>query len=1028
MKSTRAAWTIVLVIAIVPTWTDASDPGKAEDADAPGARPAAVDSSFDAEIAPILAERCLDCHSGPEPKGGLDLSRRRTALAGGETGRAITPGSAESSLLWQRARSGEMPPKERLPDRELEALARWISSGARWGTDPIDPFRFTTDRRAGYDWWSLQPIRDPVVPFRNDGRDDPGAGSTNHPVDAFVRRRLDAEGITPSAPASPRALLRRLSFGLTGLPPSPSELEAFVAESSDAAYLASVDRLLSSPHYGERWARHWLDVVRFGESHGFEYDQPRNNAWPYRNWVIDAFNRDLPYNEFVRLQIAGDVLTGGSEDGVAATGFLVAGPHNTTLPSSDKMRRSMAQDELEDLVGVVGQSFLGLTVNCGRCHDHKFDPISQRDYYELASALAGVRHGEREVRGPAFERRQARIAAIDREVAELRRRVSEIDVPARRAILAERGESARAIDAGPAPIAQWDFARGLRDQVGELHGTAERGARLEDGGLVVDGRGYVVTPPIAKGIGEKTLEAWVRLADLGQRGGGVISIQTPGGDEFDAIVYGEREAGQWMAGSDGFRRTKSFGGPEETEAVDRPVHVAIVYAADGTVSGFRDGKPYGSAYRSVGLKRFPAKTSVVLFGLRHADPGGNRLLRGTILGARLFDRALSPDEVAASARSGGFFIAEEEIIARLDVAIRARRGELAKTIASLEAERDGLAGERPQKMYTNSPAGNPGATHILVRGDVTRPGEVVAPRGLSALRSLDPDFGLDPAAPDAARRVKLADWLAHSDSPLLARVMVNRVWQYHFGRGLVPTANDFGFSGGHPSHPDLLDWLAREFIRSGWSLKHLHRTILSSATYRQSSRWRADAIAVDAGNRLLWRFHPRRLEAEAIRDAMLVAAGVLRAEIGGRGYRDVRHYPHKGSNFYAPLDETGEEFNRRTIYRFVARGGRNPFLDTFDCPDPSTTTPTRTSTTTPLQALSLLNNPFVLRAARLLGARLEAECGDAVERQIERAFVLVYGRPPSAGEVRFTSAFVKEHGIELFCRALLNSSEFLYLP
>jgi hypothetical protein len=695
---------------------------------ASGADGRAGGPDFDKRIAPLLSERCLKCHSGKKPKGGLDLSRRRPAMAGGDQGEAIVAGKPEESRLWEYVHGDKMPPKKPLASAEKTLLRAWIAAGAPWGADPIDPFRTTTTWRAGYDWWALQPIVRPMPPAVKEVR------WGRNPLDTFVLGKLEAGNLHPSTVADRRTLLRRLSFDLLGLPPTPEEITDFEKDTAPNAYEKRVDRYLQSPQYGVRWARHWLDVVRFGESNGFEFDEPRPNAWPYRDWVVNALNRDMPYDEFVRLQLAGDVLRPDDAEAVAATGFLVAGAYDTVgqTQQSAAMKRVVRQDELEDIIGTVGQTFLGLTIHCARCHDHKFDPIRQVEYYRLTSALGGVRHGERPV--------------SDRKL-------------------------------------------------------------------------YAVAP-------------------------------------------------------------------------------------------------------------------------RQPEP-----------------------------------------------------------------------------------------THLLVRGNSSQPGEVVSSAGIGAIGGLRADFGLASDAPEAERRRKLAAWIAHPKNPLFARVIVNRLWHYHFGIGLVDTPNDFGFNGGRPSHPELLDWLAAELAANGWRLKHLHRLIVTSATYLQASSWNASAAQVDAGDRLLWRKSLRRLEAETVRDATLQVAGLLSLRMGGPGFRDTQlvRAPGTAAVIYLPVESGGEEFHRRTLYRVWSRGGRNRLLDAFDCPDPSTTAPSRAVTTTPLQALAMLNNAFVLRMSRHFAERLQREAGADVDRQVRRAYLLAYGRPPKDEEAKLAQRVVSKHGLAVLARAIFNSNEFLYV-
>jgi hypothetical protein len=983
---------------------------------APSSAASPKELNFDADVAPLLVRHCVDCHSGPKPKAGLDLTRRKGILGPRKRGPAVITGKPDDSPLWQRVRDDEMPPKKRLPEADKALLRAWIASGASWGSDPIDPFRTTTDRRAGYDWWSLRPLRTVTPP------DITADAWVRSPIDRFILERLHAKRLSPSPVADRRTLLRRVCFDLIGLPPTPEEVEAFVADPDPLAYEKLVDRLLASPHYGERWGRHWLDVVRYGESDGFERNFPRPNAWHYRDWVIRALNADMPYDEFCRLQIAGDVLAPHDADAIRATGFLVAGIHNTVVGGSKEMQENARQDELEEVVGIFGQTFLGLTVNCGRCHDHKFDPVPQRDYYSLAAALAGAGHGERDL--PAGS--PAQKLALRTAIADVSREVETIEAPVRRAILAERGKAATV--RAPAPIAAWDFRTGYRDPVGGLHGDTSGPVRRTPDGAVFDGKGFVRTAPLARDLREKTLEAWVQLDTLKQAGGAAISVQTPDGTVFDAIVFGEREAGRWMAGSDFFRRTQSFNGPAETEADHRQVHIAITYHADGTIAAYRDGKPYGKAYRSDGPSLFKAGAAVVLFGCRHEPAGGNKMLSGAVLKARLHDRALSPDEVAASFAAGGEYVSADELSARLSVETRQRLSEARAQLQRLRQEEEQLQRRGAVKAYV-AQSGQPPLTHVLVRGQISDPAEVVSPAGLRAVPGGKADLRLPPDAPEPQRRLRLAEWLTRKDNALFARVLVNRLWHYHFGTGIVETPSDLGFNGGRPSHPELLDWLAAEFADRGFRLKEMHRLIVTSATYRQGAAPRPEALALDADSRLLWRKKPVRLEAEVLRDTMLAAAGLLDREVGGKGFSDYRTYENSGTTYYEPIDPLGPEFQRRSLYRFTPRGANQGLLDSFDCPDPAAAAPRRSVTTTPLQALSLWNNAFALRMAAALARRIETEvsgdAADVVDRRVERTFQLALQRKPRPAELIAARGLVEAHGLPALCRALFNANEFL---
>jgi hypothetical protein len=973
---------------------------------------------FDRSIAPLLVDRCLDCHSGTRPKGKLDLSRKASAFQGGRSGNGIVPRNLAKSEVWRRVGADEMPPKKPLPEKEKAILKAWIAAGAGWGSDPIDPYRFTTSRRAGYDWWSLQPVKRPALPVVKQKEWPRNA------IDHFILAKLEAEGLTPSPEADRRTLIRRLCFDLTGLPPTPAEVSSFVlspdAAESDAPL---VDRLLASPNYGERWARHWLDIVRFGESNGFEYDELRKNAWPYRDWVIQAFNQDLPFNEFARQQIAGDVLqpsTGG-----VATGFLVAGSFDSVgqIQQSAAMKAVVRQDELEDIVSTIGQTFLGLTVQCARCHDHKFDPIRIDEYYRLTAAVAGVRHGERDMKAPPFAPPLNR-AALEAKLADAQKRLAAQDAPLRREILDERRKKGVVVPiVPPKGLARWDFTRSLKDEIGGVEATLHSDATLTAGGLQLGGSGYARTPPLSRAMRAKTLTATVRLRDLEQRGGAAISLQSPDGARFDAIVFGEREPGRWLAGSDGFGRTQDLDAPAEKEAATKPVHIAIAYHVDGTIAAYRNGIPYGKPYKANSVLSLEPNEAVLLFGLRHSPPGENKHLSGSLLRAELYDRALTPDEVAASAGVATDYVSEEEIVARLGKSARDTRNEIKRSIA--EAERGLAALLAMNRVYAVVPR-PPEATHLLIRGNPAQPGPVLAPGAVASL-GLPADFGLAADAPDGERRVKLAEWITSDTNPLFARVLVNRLWHYHFGVGLVETPSDFGFNGGRPSHPELLDWLADEFINSGYSVKHVHRLIVQSATYRQSSRFRADAGKRDANNRWLWRKSPMRLEAEAVRDSILRVADQLNLAHGGPGYQDFKLTIRGATYYYTPIDEADAAHNRRSVYRTWARSGRSGLLDVLDCPDPSTVSPRRAVTTTPLQALSLLNNGFMLRMADRFAERVQRDAGDDAIAQIRRAYELAYARPPDDDEVRRVRPIVERHGLAVFCRALFNSSEFVYV-
>jgi hypothetical protein len=907
---------------------------------------------------------------------------------------------------------GKMPPGKRLSTEDIAAVRTWITAGATW---PAPHAPQSATQRAGLDWWSLGPITRPAVPkIRNP------QSAIRNPIDAFILSALRKRGLRPAPPADRETLIRRVTFDLIGLPPTPEEIGAFVRDASPRAYEQLIDRLLASPHYGERWGRHWLDVARYGESQGFEYDRIRDHAWRYRDYVIRSFNADKPYTEFIQEQIAGDAQgTRAYAAGCVATGFLVAGPSDEAakISPSPAVRSRARDEELEEMIGLVSQTFLGLTVNCARCHDHKFDPIPQRDYYRLRAALEGVQPGDRVLLSPSeMQARQERAAGLKKQIADLERRVGEIDRAAREMLLSNSRRLGQGI---PKPYLTWAFERpsGI---------TLSGGASVQGGRLrLPGGQGLAYSPPLGKEIREKTFEVWVALSNLTQRAGSVVALDTGGGRQFDGIVFGERQPGKWIAGSDYFRRTRDLDAPQESARPNELVHIAATYHADGRVSLYRNGKPYGVPYVNPGpegvLKGYPAGETRVVFGGRHM--GAAERLAGEIEEARLYDRALSPEEVAASYQAGFANFTPEELDRATPADKRKERDGLLAEAGRLDAEVRDL--EDPPKAYAANSV-KPPPTYVLFRGDPESRGDQVGAAGLSAVRTCPSDLDIPMDAPEGERRLRLVKWIANPANPLTARVMVNRVWQYHFGTGIVGTPNDFGFNGERPTNPALLDWLASDFMANGWRLKRLHKVILLSSTYRQSSRYDTKAAKVDSEARLLWRFPPRRLEGEAVRDAMLAVSGQLNAKIGGPSFRPFTEEKFN-SSFYKLIDSAAPEFNRRTVYRINVQSAKSPLLNALDCPDPATKTPRRTVTTTPLQALELMNNRFVLRQAKHFAQRVKTSAGSDVQAQVRLAYRLAFGREPSKQEQAQATSFVRGNGVEELCWALFNASEFLYV-
>jgi hypothetical protein len=909
-------------------------------------------------VRPILAAKCLACHGPDKKKGGLDLSRRATALEGGDSGPALVPGKPAVSLLYQKASAGKMPPGKPLSAAEVGTLKRWIADGARYPAGPL----VAAGTRGGAAWWSLQPVRRPPVPTT---RYDHLAES---PLDRFVFARLQATGLRPSPPASRLALLRRVTFDLTGLPPTPEEAEAFLADRAPDAYEKVVDRLLASPAYGERWARHWLDVVRYGESHGYEQNHLRPNAWPYRDYVIRALSDDRPYDRFILEQLAGDTLAGGAPT-EAATGFLVAGVHDTVGIQTVEGTRQQRANDLDDMVTTVGAAFLGLTIGCARCHDHKFDPIPQTDYYRLAAVFAGVQHGERPLGAPPSSADRLRhVAEAGARLHVVTGRLADLRDEARTVILRDRGVN-------PVPRPALNVRRNVDD-------FAPVTARL------------------------------VRLQILATADGAEPCI-----DELE--VYGPDRAHNLALATAGAKATASSLLP------GYPIH-QVHHLNDGRRGNSRSwiSNERGRGWAQIELPK-PATVSRVVWardgdGLspRFRDRLASRYHVLVSLDGKVWttvaseaDRTTIADEIPSELLEQALSPAQR----REQAALRAEQVRLTRELDSPTPPTVAYVGRftPPEPIF------------VLKRGDVMQRGPVVTPAALSQVPGLPAELDMNPKLGEPGRRLALARWIGSRDNPLTARVLVNRLWQHHFGQGIVSTPSDFGVNGAEPSHPGLLDWLAADFMDHGWRLKRLHRLMVTSATYRQSSAATAEGMKRDAGNRLLWRMPLRRLEAEAVRDAILAVSGNLQRTLGGPGFRLFK-YRVINIGIYEPLDEHGPETWRRAVYQQSARAIRDGLLASFDCPECAQQAPRREVTTTPLQALSLLNGPFTLQHARLFAARLGHEAGTAVDRQVERAFRLAFGRRPSVGERAGAVRLVRARGLEALCRALLNANEFLY--
>ena len=962
----------------------------------------------------IIVENCLDCHSGAKPKGGLDLSTRENLLKGGDNGPGIEINNFLKGQMKDVLDENRMPPKKPLDKKNADHLKNWLTSGAKYPTTKIDIFSTTTSKRAGKNWWSLRPLQQTPLP----------SAIKNiyalQPLDYFIFDGLKKLELKPSELADRRTLIRRVYLDLIGIPPAPEEVNKFLADKSSDAFGKIVDKLLASPSYGEKWARHWLDIVRYGESDGFERNAPRPNSWHYRDWVIKALNSDMPYDQFVQMQIAGDRIFSESSDSILAMGFLVAGIHNTVLGANADAKEQARQDEMEDLVSSIGQTFLGLTINCARCHDHKFDPISQHDYYQMVANLSGVRQGEKPIPNEIITKQ---LAKTNERKAELYKALEGIEKIA----LAKLGAKADSIISKP--IAQWDFRKDDKDSQRNLTLKLEGNAKLTAKGLELDGKNSVARSSALKNdLKEKTLEAVVILSNLDQKGGGVITVETTNGNLFDSIVFAEQESAKWMAGSNFYQRTQSFKGMPENEVHLKPVHLAITYSQNGKITAYRNGKIYGSAYQSKGLAVFPANNSIIAFGIRHEPPSANHLLAGTILKARVFDKALNANDISTLFEESEIFISENDLTTNLNNEQITLRKKIKEEIDKLESDAKLLSNKKEKATVYSAISTNPPPTKFLNRGQVTEPGNEVFP-GNIPVPSFKGNFTkILPTASDPDRRETLAKWITNQANPLFSRVIVNRIWHYHFGNGLVDTPSDFGFNGSKPTHPELLDYLSQSFIDSGYSLKQLHRSIVLSRTYQQESKPSADSLKKDFDNRYLWRWAPRRLDAESIRDSSIKTCGTFNQEMYGPGFSDYKTESNNGTTYYNPLEKLDFRLSRHSIYRFTPRGANQGLLDSFDCPDNSSAAPKRSKTTTPIQALAFWNGPFTQNLSESYSKNhSDFEALNSTDQKINHVFNHLLQRLPLDAEKSKALALVEKHGFTPLIRAILNTNEFLTL-
>jgi mono/diheme cytochrome c family protein len=796
---------------------------------------------FEKEVQPILKANCYKCHGEEKPKGGFSLLTREAIQKGGDLGPAVVAGKAEEGNLYKAIhwKDGlEMPPKGKLKPAEIDVLTKWIKADlpmkdAAGAAPPKHEAKGGVVTEEAKRFWAYQPVKRPAVPALKALKDQ-----VRNPIDNFVLSKLEEKNLTPSTPAGKIALLRRATYDLTGLPPTPKDVDAYLADNAPNAFEKLIDRLLASSHYGEKWGRHWLDIVRYGETNGYERDGPKPEVWRYRDYVIRSFNADKPYDQFVKEQLAGDEMPGYNPDAIIATGYYRLGLWDDE-PADPKLAMF---DEFDDLVATTSQGILGMTMNCARCHDHKIDPIPQRDYYAMV----------------AFFR---------------------------------------------------DIKRFSNDR------NPRSASNLTD-----------ISPPDVKATYEKEFtERRVKIAELTA--------------QMEAI---ENQAIKKMSAED----------QRASEGIDRPQvvkKVPMVLDADGR-----------KAYQK-----------------------------------------------------------------------------LAKDRTELERK------PNPATMLALSVTNNyvkPPTTNVLIRGNPQSPGAVVEPAFPEVLGFPKPTIP-EPAkgAKSSGRRTVFADWITSKDNPMTARVMANRIWQNHFGRGIVSTPNDFGKFGTLPTHPELLDWLATELVDGGWKIKRLHKLIMMSSSYQRSAVATADALKADPGNMLFGRFTMRRLTAEEVRDSILAVSGQLNLKAGGPSI-----YPKIPKEVLAGQSVPGSgwhtsppaEANRRSVYVHIKRSLQVPILAQYDQADADTTCPVRYTTTVPTQSLGMLNGEFSNEAAAAFAKRLEKEAAD-LDARIALAIRLTNARTPDADEVKRDREFFNElktrfrltdgEALRQYCLLCLNGNEFVYL-
>ncbi len=922
-------------------------------------------TDFVNDVAPIFAEHCVRCHSDGNAKGDVSLS----AIASLRENGYVVAGKPDDSylidLVTPRDGEAEMPKEaEPLSTEELAILRRWISEGAVWP----DGYVVRERSKADATWWAYQPL-----------------DTSEHcqTIDEFIRVRLSEQGLVLNPPADRRTLIRRATYDLIGLPPTPEEVEAFVKDPDPRAYEKWIDRLLQSPQYGERWGRHWLDVVRFGESNGFERNFAINDLWPFRDYVIRSFNEDKPMDRFIREHLAGDVFCNGDPDTEIGAAFLVAGPYDDVKNQDVVQQAQIRANTIDEIIGATGEAFLGMTLSCARCHDHKFDPITQQDYYALYATFAGVRHGSVPWATPQEHRERAtELEPLIERQSELENAIAELD----KTVLKRAQQK----------LAKYEvsWSREAVDRTGTEDRFSPVTAKFVR--LVCEAQDNKANS--ATGFGIDEFEVWsvgdmgtaknVALAENGGKATGKARLIE---DFPDA--YGPHHA---IDGKTGARFIAS--GTDLTIELAEPTLIDRVLFS----SAKNEATPELPKFAFVAEYRIEVSTDAQTWKEVASSKDRKPNPRPNILNHRLLLLETNDNDRTVKQHLTRELAAVNREIAKIPVLPTAWIGSRVESDAQ-------------------------GPFHIFLGGSPQKKGDAVVPASLSVLsEGTGSSYRLTDEASEAQRRLALADWMVHPDNPLTPRVLANRLWHYHFGVGIVDTPSDFGYMGGRPSHPQLLDYLAIRLKENGWRIKPMHRMIMLSDAYRQSSASRDEPAQIDGDSRLLWRFRPRRLSAEEIRDTMLAVAGQLNLTPGGPGYRLYR-FMQDNVCTYVPLDVHGPGTYRRAIYHQNARASVVDLMTEYDQPDCTFSAPKRAETTTPLQALTMFNHRFTLDMAEALSQRLTRETNADPAATVTRAFQLCYGREPTQEEANECQAFIDKHSLTSLCRVLLNTSELIYV-